>query len=76
MFDGPILSTYPGTPILIYMNPQDFDKNTGHFNNQYCWCLPQAIKYTWPDGNITDEIGHKAINYRFMEDQLNGQVQK
>ncbi len=73
MFDGPILSIYPGTDRIIYMNPPDFNKETGHFDNQFCWCLPRPIMLTLPDGEEVEELGHKPIHYNFMEDCVNGQ---
>ena len=76
MFDGPILAVYPGTQQLIYMEPKDFDKDTGHFHNRFCWCVPKPIKYEMPNGEVIDEWAHKAIIYGYMEDQLNGQPEK
>jgi len=67
VFDGLIMMEGLGQNI-IYLEPSRFDKATGHFNSQFCWCSPCPFNYINPDGKVTQELGHKNIIYHFSED--------
>jgi len=67
MFDGVVLSERPGHQ-MIYMNPEQFNKPTGHFESPFCWCQPTIIPTLGLEGELSTKLGHQNIIYRFSED--------